>query len=147
MAIRTFTLEEAHSLLPLLEALLRRAMQGKQQLQQFDEEFRQVTSRIFLNGGTLIDVVRLKARKAKREATLLQVQDVLSEIDALGVQVKDLDMGLLDFPCQVDDEIILLCWKMGEKRIAFWHNTEEGFRGRKPIDDRIARAKPDKPIS
>ena len=57
------------------------------------------------------------------------------------MQVKDLDIGLLDFPCAVDDEIVLLCWKYGEEKIEYWHGMEEGFKGRKPIDERILRGK------
>jgi hypothetical protein len=57
------------------------------------------------------------------------------------VQVKDLGIGLLDFPCEVDGQKILLCWKLGEKAITHWHGIAEGFAGRKPIDQRIARAK------
>jgi hypothetical protein len=55
--------------------------------------------------------------------------------------VKDLDIGLLDFPCQVEGRTVLLCWKLGEQGITHWHDTSEGFAGRKPIDDKIARAK------
>jgi len=69
------------------------------------------------------------------------VKDALAEIDATGVQVKDLDIGLLDFPCVVEGETVLLCWKLGEPAITHWHGVHEGFAGRKPIDERIARAK------
>jgi hypothetical protein len=48
---------------------------------------------------------------------------------------------LLDFPCEVEGQIILLCWKLGEKSITHWHGTQEGFAGRKPIDERIAKAR------
>ena len=58
----------------------------------------------------------------------------------MGVQVKDLETGLLDFPCVVDGEVILLCWRMGEETITHWHGTNEGFAGRKAIDARIANA-------
>jgi hypothetical protein len=57
------------------------------------------------------------------------------------VQVKDIDIGLLDFPCEVDGKTVLLCWKMGENSITHWHGTDEGFAGRKLIDERIARSK------
>jgi hypothetical protein len=50
-------------------------------------------------------------------------------------------MGLLDFPCVVDSKVILLCWRIGEKTIEHWHGTDEGYAGRKPIDERIAKAK------
>jgi hypothetical protein len=55
--------------------------------------------------------------------------------------VKDLDIGLLDFPCEVEGRTLLLCWKLGEKGITHWHSTTEGFAGRKPIDEKIAKAK------
>jgi hypothetical protein len=56
------------------------------------------------------------------------------------VQVKDLDIGLLDFPCKVEGEVLLLCWKLGEPAITHWHGVSEGFAGRKPVDARIANA-------
>jgi hypothetical protein len=56
------------------------------------------------------------------------------------VQVKDLDIGLLDFPCIVDGKVVLLCWKLGELTIGHWHGVDEGYGGRKRIDARIANA-------
>ena len=141
MSTRTFTLEEAQSLLPVLESLLRAAIKGKRLVEQVDAEMQETAHKVFLKGGMLLNVVHLARRKAEREKAVQRVKDALSEIDATGVQVKDLDMGLLDFPCQVDGEIILLCWKLGEKGISHWHGTEEGYAGRKPIDERIAKAK------
>jgi hypothetical protein len=140
MPTRTFSLDEAQTLLPVLESLLRTAIRGKKLIEDVDAEFQDTAHRVFLNGGTLLNVVRLARRKAEREKTVQRVKDAVAEIDATGVQVKDLDIGLLDFPCRVNGEIILLCWKMGEKSITHWHNTEEGFAGRKPIDETIARA-------
>jgi hypothetical protein len=140
MSTRTFSLEEAQTLLPILESLLRTAIEGKKLIEKVDAEFQETAHRVFLNGGTLLNVVRLARRKAQREKAVQRVKDAVAEIDATGVQVKDLDIGLLDFPCRVEGEIILLCWKLGEKAITHWHSTEEGFAGRKPIDERIARA-------
>ena len=138
---RTFTLEEAQTLVPILESLLRSAMEGKKIIQEVETELREMGQRIFVNGGTLVDVVSLARRKALRDKALQTVKDALGEIDSTGVQVKDLDIGLLDFPCIVEERLILLCWKLGESRITHWHGTTEGFAGRKPIDERIARAK------
>jgi hypothetical protein len=138
---KTFTLSEAQVLLPVLESLLRTAMDGKKLAEAVDEEFKALASRIFLNGGTFVDILPLAQRKNEREKAVQRVKDALAEIDSTGVQVKDLDIGLLDFPCVVEDRVILLCWKLGEKSIAHWHSTEEGFAARKPIDDRIAKAK------
>ena len=145
MSERTFTLDEAHELLPVLESLLRQAIEGKKQIEEIDKELKEVAHRVFLTGGMLLPLVRLARRKAEREKTAQQVKDAVSEINATGVQVKDLDIGLLDFPCAVDGHTILLCWKLGEKKITHWHGQEEGFAGRKPIDERIPRAKPKRP--
>jgi hypothetical protein len=143
--MRTFTLDEAHTMLPVLESLLRNAIAEKKKLEQFEQERQALSARVLLSGGLLVDVAAVRARKQAEERGLQRAKDAVEEIQALGVQVKDLDMGLLDFPCAVDDEIILLCWKLGEPRIAHWHGMEEGYKGRKPIDDRIARARPKPP--
>jgi hypothetical protein len=140
MPTRTFSLEEAQSLLPVLESLLRTAMNGKKLIEEVDAEFQETAHKVFLQGGTLLNIVHLARRKAQREKAVQKVKDAVAEIDATGVQVKDLDIGLLDFPCRVEGEILLLCWKFGETAITHWHSTDEGFAGRKPIDERIARA-------
>jgi hypothetical protein len=139
--MKTFSLQEAHSLLPVLEGLLRQSIDGKQLIEEVDRELTELNERIFLSGGAFVEVKKIALRRAEREKAVQRVRDSLNEINAIGVQVKDIDIGLLDFPCKVDDEIVLLCWKLGESSITHWHGTEEGFAGRKPIDDRIARAK------
>lgn len=144
MAERTFTLQEAQELLPILESLLKTSMAGKKQIEEIEAEFQAVSHKVFLNGGTKLNIVHLIRRKAEREKAIQKVKDALAEIDSIGVQVKDLDIGLLDFPCVVDGTVILLCWKLGEKAITHWHGTDEGFAGRKPIDERIVKAKPNK---
>ena len=141
MADRSFTLEEAQSLLPVLESLLRTAIDGKRLIEAVDAELQDLAHRVFLSGGLLVNIVQVARRKAEREKTIQRVKDTLAEIDATGVQVKDLDIGLLDFPCEVEGRTVLLCWKLGEKGITHWHDTSEGFAGRKPIDERIAKAK------
>jgi len=141
MADRTFTLEEAQSLLPVLESLLRAALDGKKLIESVDAELQELAHRVFLRGGLLVNVVHTARRKAEREKAIQRVKDALAEIDATGVQVKDFDIGLLDFPCQVDGHTVLLCWKLGEPGITHWHSTSEGFAGRKPIDEKIAKAK------
>lgn len=141
MADRSFTLEEAQSLLPVLESLLRTAIDGKKLIETVDAELQELAHRVFLSGGLLVNIIQVARRKAEREKTIQRVKDTLAEIDATGVQVKDLDIGLLDFPCQVEGRTVLLCWKLGEKGITHWHDTSEGFSGRKPIDEKIAKAK------
>jgi len=140
MSERMFTLDEAQALVPVLESLLKAAMDGKKHSERIEQEFKSVSSRVFLNGGTLLDVAQLAARKREKERQVQKAKDALAEIQATGVLVKDLDIGLLDFPCAVAGRTILLCWKLGEKTIAHWHGTNEGYRYRKPIDESIARA-------
>jgi len=140
MSDRTFTLDEAQMLLPILESLLRQAINGKKLIEEVDAELQETAHRVFLSGGTLLNVVHLARRKAEREKAMRRIKDAVAEIDATGVQVKDLDIGLLDFPCKVEGEILLLCWKLGESTIAHWHGTDEGYAARKPIDQRIANA-------
>jgi len=140
MATRNFTLQEAQMLLPTLESLLRTAINSKKLVEEVDAELQDIAHRVFLNGGTLIKVVEVARRKAERERAVQRAKDAVAEIHSTGVQVKDIDIGLLDFPCKVDGEVVLLCWKLGEEKITHWHSTEEGFAGRKPIDERIERA-------
>ncbi len=141
MSNRTFTLQEAQTLLPILESLLRRAIDGKKLIEAVDTELQELAHRVFLRGGILVNIVHMARRKAEREKAIQHVKDAIAEIDATGVQVKDLDIGLLDFPCEVEGAVVLLCWKLGENGITHWHGVSEGFAGRKPIDDRIAKAK------
>ena len=135
--MKTFTLDEAESLLPILETLLRTSIEGKKKIESLEEEFTNLKSRIFLAGGMSINVIHAARQRAIYDKTVQQVKDAVAEIHSIGVQVKDLDIGLLDFPCEVEGEIVLLCWKYGEKGISFYHGLEDGFAGRKPIDDRI----------
>ena len=141
---RTFTLAEANSLLPVLEPLLRAAMQTHQEMQKAQEELQQVGHHVFLSGGSLLRISDLLAVKKRREEAAEKLRDALVEFESLGVQVKDLEMGLLDFPCKAkgEEEIISLCWKLGEPTIAYWHSLDAGFKGRKPIDERISGSKP-----
>ena len=136
---KTFTLSEAQTLLPVLEALLRKAQAAGSRAGELESEMQQLTQRIFLSGGMHVNVVQAARRRAERERTLQEARDTLLEIDEIGVQVKDLEKGLLDFPCVVDGQTVLLCWKLGEKEIGFWHTTEDGFTGRKPLDARFGK--------
>ena len=132
-----FTLDEAQSLLPLLESLLKRAAESKRAADEIEQEFRELSQNIFLTGGMFLDVDRLRRRRKAFDAHAQQAKDLIAEIDAIGVQVKDLETGLLDFPCLIEGETVLLCWKMGEERIEFWHTLEGGFRGRQRLDARF----------
>jgi hypothetical protein len=142
--MKTFTLDEAQSLLPIVQSLLNRATESKEAAGKLQEEMQDLVRRIFINGGMLIDISAAQKRRVALEGLVQRAKDALEEIDAIGVQVKDLDTGLLDFPCLLEGETVLLCWKRGEDRIEFWHRVEGGFAGRQPIDARFRRAAPEK---
>jgi hypothetical protein len=137
--MKTFTLEEAQSLLPVLEALLKRAMESKAGAEEVEGELSALAHRIHLTGGMFVNVAAVAAQRQRLEEHTQRARETVAEIDEIGVQVKDLDSGLLDFPCRLEDEVVLLCWKRGETAIDYWHTMESGFRGRQPIDERFRR--------
>ena len=143
--MKTFTLEEAQLLLPILESLLRRAIDAKATAGKIETELQTLSQNIFLSGGMLVDVASVARKRMAQRASIQHAQDAVQEIDSIGVQVKDLDKGLLDFPCQVGEQIVLLCWQLGEAKIDFWHTVEEGFQGRQPLDERFHRIRPERP--
>jgi len=142
---KTFTLSEAQTLLPVLESLLRKAQTAGRRAAEFEVELDQLRQRIFLLGGVHVDVATTARRRAERDKSLQDTKDALAEIDSIGVQVKDLEKGLLDFPCVLEGQTVLLCWKLGEKEIGYWHSIEDGFAGRKPLDARFGKPERDRP--
>jgi len=137
--MKTFTLEEAQSLLPVVESLLKRASEGKQSAEEVESGLSDLARRIYLSGGMRVDVAAVSRQRAEMEGHLKRVQETVAEIDSIGVQMKDLDAGLLDFPCRLDDEVVLLCWRRGETAIEHWHTIDSGFQGRQPVDERFRR--------
>lgn len=126
-------------MLPVLESLLKRAQTTARLAAQVEGELQDLSQRIFLYGGMHVDIAAVARRRGQREKAIQEAKDTLAEIDAIGVQVKDLDTGLLDFPFQLEDRVVLLCWKQGETAITHWHTIEDGFAGRKPLDERFTR--------
>jgi hypothetical protein len=137
--MKTFTIDEAQSLLPVLESLLKRAIEGKQSAEEVQSGLSDLARRIYLSGGMRVDVSQVIKQRAEVEAHLQRVRESIVEIDSIGVQVKDLETGLLDFPCRVDDQVVLLCWRLGETTIEHWHTIETGFKDRQPVDERFRR--------
>jgi hypothetical protein len=137
---KTFTLNEAQTLLPVVEALLRKGQGAGTRAGELEAEMQVLSQRIFLAGGTQVNVVAAARRKAEYDKAVQEAKDTLAEIEAIGVQIKDFEQGLLDFPCLLEGKTVLLCWKQGEKEIGFWHSPEDGFAGRKPLDSRFGKA-------
>ena len=137
--MKTFTIDEAQSLLPVLESLLKRAIEAKQAAEQVESELSELARRIYLSGGMKVDSNRVAKQRADMDDHLKLARESIAEIDAIGVQVKDLEAGLLDFPYRLDDQVVLLCWRMGETAIEHWHTVDSGFQGRQPVDERFRR--------
>ena len=136
---KTFTLNEAQTLLPVVEALLRKGQAAGECAGELEAEMQALSQRIFLFGGTHVNVAVAARRKAECDKAVQEAKDTLAEIEAIGVQIKDFEQGLLDFPCIIEGKTVLLCWKLGEKEIGFWHSPEDGFAGRKPLDSRFGK--------
>lgn len=137
---KTFTVSEAQTLLPVLESLLRGAQRSAARVAELESEMQQLNQRIFLSGGMHVDVVTAARRRGEREKSLQSVKETLAEIDSIGVRVQSLEDGLLDFPCQLGGEPVLLCWKIGEPAITHWHGVEDDFEARRPLDARFDKS-------
>ena len=137
--MKTFTIDEAQSLLPLLDSLLKRAIEGKRAAHEIESELAELGRRIYLSGGMRVNLAEVGRKRTEMDAHMQRVKESITEIDSIGVQVKDVDSGLLDFPCRIDDQVVLLCWRMGETTIEHWHTVEDGFQGRQPVDERFRR--------
>lgn len=135
MADRYFKLHEAQELLPVIGSYLEQAREQKLKVDGLNEELAHAAARIMLMGGSIPAHAELGRKKTERDEFASQVQEAVSKILDTGCLVKDLDEGLVDFPCLMHGEEAYLCWKLGEERIGYWHGIEEGFAGRKPLDD------------
>jgi hypothetical protein len=131
---RFFTLPEAEALLPAVREEIRKAVHLKKENEKAEEDLNALLHRVNVAGGMILDQQALLARRSRRDATAMRLREIIEEIHEMGAQVKDLDIGLIDFPTLLRGEEVLLCWKLGEGGIEYWHGTAEGFRGRKRID-------------
>jgi hypothetical protein len=132
---RYFTLDQATALLPSVERHLRDALFARNEYRQAEEAFVDFQKRILMAGGSSVDRDKITRIVAQKGASAVILQHELDALAALGVQVKDLDSGLIDFPTRYRGEEVLLCWQFGEDAIGHWHTLTDGFRGRQPIDE------------
>ena len=135
MADKYFDRREAEELLTTLAPWLEEARSEKEKIEAFKTEVAQVASRIMVMGGIFPPLADLLRKKSEHDEAGERLVDIVNRIQETGVLVKDLDIGLVDFPSLLEGEEIYLCWKLGEEHIEFWHGVDEGFTGRKPIDD------------
>jgi len=128
---RLFTLDEAETLLPALLPLVDRLRDSKSKHDQLQEAAGTLGQRSQTNGHAITDDLQ----RAERELALSTqaMNDLIEEISAFGCEVKDLNLGLLDFRSMLDGNEVYLCWKAGESKIEWWHELNRGFSARKPL--------------
>jgi hypothetical protein len=133
VAQRHFTREQANALLTQVRPLAEELVEHRASLAAALSERKQLARQIAGNGGgvDLTGAAALDERIAHEHAGVARCVNAIHE---LGGVVKDADIGLLDFPAQVDGTEAFLCWRLGEEEIAYWHGIDEGFPGRKPLD-------------
>src|SRR6478672_5995721 len=131
---KRFTLAEAQSLIPEVDRLLRQALESKDAYEQAERTIQEFNERVMMLGGVMVDRERALDNKARRDSAASQLRAAIEGVQETGCLIKDLDIGLVDFPTLFRGAEVYLCWKLGEAGIGFWHGVEEGFRGRKPID-------------
>ena len=134
--MRYFTPEEANDALTEVAPLVRQMVEHRRAHVEALTRQEELEGRIRGNGGG-IPPATLAAVAGEVESEARDLARVIDEIVAHGAEVKDIDEGLIDFPAVSRGETVLLCWKLGEDQIRFWHSVEDGFAGRRklPLDD------------
>jgi hypothetical protein len=142
---KLFTLQEAEDLIPSLQEWLPEAIDARKQAVEADHELQQIVARIQVLGGMEVNPTRVGRFKHSKEQAVEKLRSTMEQIEQSGCVIKDLAIGLVDFPAMLGDEQVLLCWKLGEPRIEYWHRMQEGFAGRKPIADEFGPSGPARP--
>lgn len=122
-----FTLEEANAAIEIIRPLMQEILKIRDHILAHQPEIWPAMERSAGNGGN--------ANLSRLASDFGRLDDLLHEVLATGVQVKDVNTGLLDFPARRQDHEVYLCWKYGEDKIEFWHEIDSGFAGRQPIAD------------
>jgi hypothetical protein len=133
---RIFTLTEAESTRREVEPFLIEAIGVRKRLNALEQELAAVSTRIMLMGGVLVPYTKLAEKRVEHQSLAEVMKSNLEKILSTGCMIKDLDIGLLDFPAVINNEEVYLCWKLGEDRIRYYHKQNEGYAGRKPLDPR-----------
>src|SRR3954466_10375978 len=131
-AVRHFTPEEANAALVEVRPLVQRLVALREEHVDALDRQEELEGRIRGNGGG-IPPATLADAAAEVESVARQLAKVVDEIAAHGAQVKDPDEGLIDFPALRHGQTVLLCWKLGEEEIRYWHRVEDGFAGRQEL--------------
>lgn len=123
---RIFTLSEANRLIPQLNSKLTLIQQAKAVLSRTKIDIEKASAKSEYGGGSTVGHLYILG--------LHQVSANLQAIQELGILVKDLDLGLCDFPYLRDGRVVYLCWKLGEQEVRWWHETTTGYKDRCPLE-------------
>lgn len=124
-----FTVEEANALIPRLEMVMERMQRRSWELR---DAIRGLEGELQHQPGD-VEIAELLEQSPALQEAATELEDLIDEIEAYGAQFKGIDLGLVDFPAEIDGEFALLCWQYGEKEITHWHSEEGGFAGREPL--------------
>lgn len=131
--MRYFSVNEANEALRAVRPLAERLVTIAEQLGVDRAEAASLAARIAGNGAGGSHAAALSRAQQRVAELAREAGELVARIEDLGAQVKDLELGLVDFPARRGTETVLLCWKVGEGAIEFWHGLEEGYAGRKPL--------------
>ena len=135
---KLFSLSEAERVRAQIEPVLIETIESRRKLAELDEELGALRERIMRSGGLLVSYEKTAGHRLERNRLAGIIEAAIEQIHSTGCIVKDIEVGLLDFPARMNGEDVYLCWRLGEDRIRFYHRQDEGFAGRKPIDPRDA---------
>ena len=125
--MKLFTIQEANALLPNVREILANIQRAHRALSQYRDEARKAAEAAEQGGGGIDDGVAYAS-------VLTELTAQMSELDTLGVQLKDFERGLVDFPSLREGRVVLLCWQLGEgDELEWWHDVDAGFAGRTPL--------------
>jgi hypothetical protein len=130
VAPRLFTLDEALVLLPTVRQLITEIQGAKAEMDLQTAELERLMGLTGGNGHLAADIA---STREQVQVTATKLQRLIEELDSIGVELKGIDEGLVDFPSERDGRVINLCWRMGEETIAWWHDLDTGFAGRQPL--------------
>ncbi len=133
MTMRLFSVEEANEALSAVRPLAERLVVLAGLLRARQADSASLAAKVAGNGGAAAQILALREAEQQVAEPAHEVAEIIAELDALGVQVKDIEVGLVDFPADRGGETVLLCWKVGEEAVGYWHGMEEGYAGRKPL--------------
>jgi hypothetical protein len=136
---RYFTLEEARRMLPFAGRSIRDAVNAKSRADEAEAWLRELSQKILMLGGMAIDTDTVEAWKASYDSNTQTLKSSMEALEEAGILVKDLGVGLVDFPSLYRGQEVYLCWRMDESDISHWHRVSEGFAGRKAIDQDFIR--------